>query len=78
MELNAQGLNRYSRLLATVSSLFSWWFLLVEGFTNSARLTRDEITSSARLTSGTGADFVPSSGVIVGDVSASMARPDST
>jgi len=50
------GLDRYSRVLATVSSLLSRWFFLVVGFTNSARLTCGEITSSARLTSGTGGD----------------------
>jgi endonuclease YncB( thermonuclease family) len=56
VELHTRGLDRYSRVLATVSSLLSRWFFLVGGFTNSARLTCGEITSSARLTSGTGGD----------------------
>jgi endonuclease YncB( thermonuclease family) len=56
VELHTHGLDRYSRVLATVSSLLSRWFFLVGGFTNSARLTCGEITSSARLTSGTGGD----------------------
>jgi endonuclease YncB( thermonuclease family) len=56
VDLHTHGLDRYSRVLATVSSLLSRWFFLVGGFTNSARLTCGEITSSARLTSGTGGD----------------------
>jgi hypothetical protein len=43
--------HRYSRVLATVSSLLSRWFFLVGSFTNSALLTCGEITNSARLTS---------------------------
>ena len=56
VELHTHGLDRYSRVLATVSSLLSRWFFLVGSFTNSARLTCGESTNSARLTSGTGAD----------------------